>query len=209
MKKSIYFAVTSLVLGSVSAFAATDCVKLSVSVKHAVAADRSTVLEIVANQINANPGCACEVVKAAIEGANADTTLVAAIVEAAAVAAPDQMRLVAQCAIAVAPDSLGAVQAVVAKLDPNKGEGGKSSKSGKEPAAEPASDNNPLDFPAGPNAGTPGGRNGNQVGPRVGDTPNGVPIGGNDPSDNPGVNSPDPDVVDDITDVNPPAPNPL
>ena len=72
MKKTIYFAVMSLALGSLSASAAVDCVKLSVSVKHAVAAERASVLEIVTAQINANPGCACEVVKAAIEGAHAD-----------------------------------------------------------------------------------------------------------------------------------------
>lgn len=198
MKKTLYFAIMGLALGTLSASAAVDCVKLSVSVKHAVAADRASVLEVVTKEINANPGCACEVVKAAIEGVNADSTVVAAIVEAAAVAAPDQMRLVAQCAIAVAPDSLTKVQAVVAKLDPNKGEGGassKSAKSGKEPVApETASAANPLDFPVG--AGTP------QIGPRPGDTPNGIPIGGNDPTGNPGTNGPDPDEGEDMTDVN-------
>ncbi len=197
MKKTIYFAIMGLALGSMSASAAVDCVKLSVSVKHAVAAERTSVLEIVTAQINANPGCACEVVKAAIEGANADASTVAAIVEAAAIAAPDQMRLVAQCAIAVAPDSLGKVQAVMAKLDPNKGEGGKSSKSGKEPAAEAAAEENPLDFPGrGP------------VGPRPGDNPNGFPVGGGDPGGDRGVNGPDPDDLDDITTVDPTPPAP-
>lgn len=183
-----------LALGSLSASAAVDCVQLSVSVKHAVAADRASVLEIVTKQINANPGCACEVVKAAVEGAQADATIVAAIVEAAAVAAPDQMRLIAQCAIAVAPDSLTKVQAVVAKLDPGKGEGGRSAKGAKGGAAEPASaDNNPLDFPEGPS------RSPNQIGPRPGDTPNGQPFGGNDPTNNPGLNSPDPRDVETMT----------
>ena len=194
MKKTIYFAIMSVALGSLSASAAVDCVKLSVSVKHAVAAERTSVLEIVTAQIKANPGCACEVVKAAIEGANADASTVAAIVEAAAVAAPDQMRLVAQCAIAVAPDSLGKVQMVMAKLDPNKGEGGPSSKSAKEPAVEAAAeDANPLDFPTG---GRPGG-----IGPRPGDNPNGVPFGGNDPAGDRGVNGPDPDELDEITET--------
>ena len=200
MKKTIYFAVMSLALGSLSASAAVDCVKLSVSVKHAVAAERASVLEIVTAQINANPGCACEVVKAAIEGANADASTVAAIVEAAAVAAPDQMRLVAQCAIAVAPDSLGKVQATMAKLDPNKGEGGKSSKSGKEAAAEAAPEEaNPLDFPTG------GGRP--IVGPRPGDNPGGAMlVGGSDPSPTVGVNGPDPEELEEVTEVNPIAP---
>lgn len=202
MKKTIYFALTSLVLGALSATAAVDCVKLSVAVKHAVAADRSAVLEIVTNQINANPGCACEVVKAAIEGSSADASAVAAIVEAAAVAAPDQMRLVAQCAIAVAPDSLTKVQSVIAKLDPNKGEGGvsaKSAKSGKEPAVEAAGEEfNPLDFPS-QGLGQGG------VGPRPGDNPNGVVtlIGGGDPVPVRNVNNPDPDVLDNVTETDP------
>jgi hypothetical protein len=166
MKKTIYFALMSAALGSLPAFADVDCVKLSVSVKHAVAAERSSVLEIVTAQINANPGCACEVVKAAIEGVNADAATVGAIVEAAVVAAPDQMRLISQCAVAVAPDALANVQSVLAKLDPNKGEGGESAKSAKsakspkggEVAPETAA--NPLDFPGkglvGPRPGDPG-----------------------------------------------------
>lgn len=183
MKKTIYFAITSLALGVMSASAAVDCIQLSVSVKNAVAAERASVLEIVAAKINANPGCACEIVKAAIEGANADASTVAAIVETAAVAAPDQMRLVAQCAIAVAPDAQGKVQSVLAKLDPNKGEG-KSAKGAVEPAPAPEPSENPLDFPGGS-------RPGNNVGPRTGDNPNGVPVGGRDPVGDHGTNNPD------------------
>lgn len=186
MKKTIYFAFVSLALGAMSASAAVDCVQLSVSVKHAVAAERASVLEIVTAQINANPGCACEIVKAAIEGANADVTTVAAIVEAAAVAAPDQMRLVAQCAVAVAPDSLGKVQSVLAKLDPNKGEG-QSAKGGKEPAAQPEATSNPLDFP--------GSEQKNNVGPRTGDNPNGGAAGGRDPGGDTNVNGTDPGTI--------------
>lgn len=189
MKKTVYFALASLALGSMSASADVDCVKLSVTVKHAVAAERGSVLEIVTKQINANPGCACEIVKAAIEGANADATLVAAIVEAAATAAPDQMRLVAQCAVAVAPDALGKVQAVLAKLDPNKGEG-KSAKGGKDAAPAEAADatDNPLDFP---------GRGGNNpIGPRPGDNPNTGLNGGQDPTGGgTGVNGTNPDDI--------------
>lgn len=193
MKKTIYFAITSLALGVMSASAAVDCVQLSVSVKNAVAAERASVLEIVTAQINANPGCACEIVKAAIEGANADATTVAAIVEAAAAAAPDQMRLVAQCAVAVAPDALGKVQAVMAKLDPNKGEG-TSAKGGKDAVAEPApASDNPLDFPGS-------GRE-NNVGPRIGDNPNGGGAGGRDPSGDRGVNGTDPDNIPETSPV--------
>ena len=196
MKKTIYFAIMSLALGSLPAFSAeTDCVKLSVSVKHAVAAEKSSVLEVVAAQVAANPGCACEVVKAAIEGVNADVKTVALIVEAAAVAAPDQMRLISQCAVAVAPDSLTKVQAVLAKLDPNKGEGGPSSKSAKGGAAETAAaDDNPLNFPGqgpiGPRPGGPGGFS--ELSPGM--DPGGIPaVNGGDAEEN----------VDPITPVDP------
>jgi hypothetical protein len=195
MKKTIYFAIMGLALGSLPAFSAeVDCVKLSVSVKHAVAAERSSVLEVVSAQIAANPGCACEVVKAAIEGVNADAKTVALIVEAAAVAAPDQMRLISQCAVAVAPDALSRVQAVLAKLDPNKGEGGPSSKSAKSAVAEAAPEDNPLNFPGqgpiGPRPGGPGGLA--ELGP------------GADPGSVPSVNNLDPEEV-----VDPPVVTPV
>ena len=158
-------------LGMLSADTTVDCIALSLSVKTAVAADQSRVLEIVSNEVVIAPACACEIVKAAIEGSKARVQTVAAIVEAAATAAPDQMRLVSQCAVAVAPDALAAVQAVVAKLDPNLGETGssaKSSKSAKGEVAEVASTPNPLDFPGqGPIGPTPGGPGGFPLIPRT------------------------------------------
>lgn len=190
MKKTIYFALMSAALGTVSASADVDCVNLSVAVKHAVAADRASLLETVTAQINANPTCACEVVKAAIEGVNADAETVGSIVEAAIAAAPDQMRLISQCAVAVAPDALVNVQSVLAKLDPNTGEGtsSKSAKSGKEPAAAPEEGFNPLDFP-----GT------GIIGPRPGDPGSSIYFPpGIDPNVPPVINNPDP-----VTDSNP------
>jgi hypothetical protein len=154
MKKTIYFAVMSLALGSMSASAAVDCVTLSVSVKQAVAADREKTLEVVSKQVAENSSCACEVVKAAIEGSNADPALVGAIVDAAAAAAPEQAALSAQCAIAVAPDARGAVQAVMAKRG-----------NSAAPAAT-STPENPLDFPAGSD-GAP------VVGPRPGEATGG------------------------------------
>ena len=44
------------------------------------------------------------------------------IVETAIDAAPDKMRLIAQCAIAVAPDALPNIQAILVKLDPQGGD---------------------------------------------------------------------------------------
>lgn len=208
----------SLALGSMSASAA-DCVKLSVSVKHAVAADREKTLEIVSKQVGANSGCACEVVKAAIEGSQADPTLVAAIVEAAATAAPEQAQLSAQCAIAVAPDARAKVQAVIARLG--------SGRSGGQASNVVADGNNPLDFPSGTDASGAGGASagntggsgdgGGTVGPRPGDAPGSAAggvggTGGAGGSGGPGAgvggSTPPPDVIPEpevppVTPVNP------
>lgn len=168
MKKTVFFALFSAALGFLPAHAEVDCIALSVSVKNAVSSDKSQVLEVVSKEVAAAPGCACEIVKAAIEASEATAKTVAAIVEAAATAAPEQMRLVSQCAVAVAPDALGDVQAVLAKLDPNRGEG-ESAKSAKvAPVGEVASTPNPLDFPGqGPVGPTPGGPGGMPVIPQL------------------------------------------
>jgi hypothetical protein len=157
MKRTIVFGAVSAVLALASASAEIDCLKLSLSVKNAVATEQSKVLEIVSNEVSSAPGCACEVVKAAIEGVNAKPEVVAAIVEAASTAAPEQMRTISQCAVAVAPDALAQVQMVVAKLDPNCGESGTSAKGAKAPVTEVAAMPNPLDFPGqGPVGPIPG-----------------------------------------------------
>jgi hypothetical protein len=150
MKKILVFAASSSLLALAQASAETDCLQLSHFVKTAVASEPSKVLQLVEEKVSENPACACEVVKAAIEGAVAEPETVSAIVETAITAAPDQMRLIAQCAIAAAPDALTNVQAVLAKLDPNSGESGdsaKSAKGAKSPAGEVAAMPNPLDFP--------------------------------------------------------------
>lgn len=141
--------------------AEVDCLTIYVSVKHATVAESSKVLEIVAKEVTASPGCACEIVKAAIEGSQAKPKTVAAIVEAAVIAAPEQMRLISNCAVAVAPDALAEVQAVLAKLDPNRGESASSAKDSKKPVGEVAAMPNPMEFPGqGPistSLGGPGG----------------------------------------------------
>ena len=168
MKQTI---IIGMFLGSFAwmpASAEVDCLKLSLSVKHAVAAEQSKVLEIVANEVGAAPGCSCEIVKAAIVASHAKPATVAAIVEAAATASPEHLRLISQCAVAVAPDALAEVQAVLAKLDPNSGKAGHSAKgvvdakSAKDAKGEVATIPNPLDFPGtgpvGPLSGGPGGQ---------------------------------------------------
>ncbi|MEN9975030.1 MAG: hypothetical protein RLZZ282_1036 [Verrucomicrobiota bacterium] len=153
MKMSIRFTLISAAFGLLSssaAFAEADGAKLAQAVKLAVAADKTATLQIVQKEITANPGCACEVVKAAIEGSKADAALVASIVETASVAAPEHMRLISQCAVAVAPDALADVQAVLVKLDPNSGESApvkSDAKSAKAGAVAPPVTSNPLDFP--------------------------------------------------------------
>jgi hypothetical protein len=161
MKTTFQFALVAAALGMLPAasMADVDCLKLAISVKHSVTAQPAKVLEVVEKEITANPDCACEVVKAAIQGAEADASVVAKIVETAATAAPEKMRLISQCAVAVSPESLADVQAVMNRLDPNRGETTYSSKDAKSPkdvAVKPAW--NPLDFPGqGPVGPTPGG----------------------------------------------------
>lgn len=133
--------------------AAPDCQAIFLSVEQRVRLDGSKVLEIVESEVSANPGCACEIVKAAIKASEADATGVVAIVGAAIHASPESMRIVSQCAIAASPDSVAGVQALLAKLDPNSGETGYSSKGAKSAkgakvasiVSEPPA--NPLDRP--------------------------------------------------------------
>ncbi|TAE76560.1 MAG: hypothetical protein EAZ65_07825 [Verrucomicrobia bacterium] len=145
-------------LGIASA-AGADCIKLAATVKNAAAAKPAEVLALVESQVSAHPDCACGIVKAAIQGSAADSKAVAGIVEVAATLVPDQMRMISQCAVAAAPESLADVQAVMSRLEPSRGESDElveGAKGGKDVAVKPAW--NPLDFPGqGPIAPTPGG----------------------------------------------------
>ncbi len=134
-----------------------DCRAVSLSVEQRIKLDVSKVLEIVEAEVGANSTCACEIVKMSIQASDADVALVVAIVETAITAAPDSMRIISQCAIATAPESIAEVQALLAELDPNTGDAnGYSSKSAK--SAKGAKDaevaaivappiENPLDRP--------------------------------------------------------------
>lgn len=173
MKNTIKYALFGAVLAATPAFAAApDCQKVSASVKKAVAAQPDKVLELVATQVAQNESCACEVVKAAIVASDADKAMVANIVDAAATAAPSKMRIIGQCAVAVAPDALAQVQAVVTKLTAVSGDSGYSAKGGDEKGGKsvvvPPVAQNPLDFPNG-------GADGNPVGPTPGG-PGGFPL---------------------------------
>jgi hypothetical protein len=139
---------------------APDCYKVSTAVKKAVAAHPEKVLKLVATQVAQNESCACEIVKAAIVASGADKQLVAGIVEAAITVAPSKVRIIGQCAVAVAPDALAEVQAVVTKHGAVGGDAGYSAKGdekGGKVVMAPLKSWNPLDMPGGLTPGGPGG----------------------------------------------------
>ena len=152
MKNTLKFALTAVLLSvaSVASADVADSVKLSKAVKVAVSADSSKVLEVVAANIAVNEACACEIVKAAIVASDADKKLVAEIVNTAILAAPSQIRMITQCAMATAPDAVSNIQAVVEKY--GSAGGSHSAKGGladeKGVIAPPEADGpNPLDYP--------------------------------------------------------------
>ena len=103
---------------------APDCSEIHRAVKKYVEAHPERVLEVIALQIGNNPSCACEVVKAAIIASEADTAMVSEIVEVAIEVEPSSFRIIGQCAIAVAPDALTAVQTIVNKYGAVSGDSG-------------------------------------------------------------------------------------
>lgn len=108
--------------------------RISRRVTTLVAGDPGRIVEIVSEEVAANRSCSCEVVKAAILQSRLEAKTVAAIVEAAILAAPEHMRITAQCAIAAAPEATAEIQAVLARLDPATGDGGgQSAGSAKSP----------------------------------------------------------------------------
>jgi hypothetical protein len=136
-----------------------NCVPIALSVKQRVKKDPDVALQVVDAELRANPGCSCEIVKAAILESDMKVETVLAIVKVAFEASPENMRLISQCAIAACPDALTAIQSLLAKYEKSTGRGdsAKSAKdaddgeraallSGDEVAAIP----NPLDFPGGP-----------------------------------------------------------
>lgn len=152
MKKTLKLALFGAAFSAVtsSGLLAADCAQLAASVTAAVNEAPAKVLETVQSQIAANSGCACEIVRAAITASDAEKDAVAAIVRTAIMAAPEEARLIAQCAVATAPDAIAEVQAVLSSLEPAQGETvsekGGLAKGGEAPAPFDA---NPLDFPLG------------------------------------------------------------
>lgn len=134
-----------------------DCPSVALAVGQRIKLDSSKVLEVVESEVGANPTCACEIVKTSIKESDADIPQVVSIVETAINVTPENMRIISQCAIAAMPESVAAVQSLLAKLDPNSGNAGtKSAKSSKDAksakeeiasATTPPETPNPLDLP--------------------------------------------------------------
>lgn len=148
-------AISSLAFGifAAPALAESSCEQVVARTKataERAAADPIELLRLIDEEVSAHPDCACEIVKAAILGTDCDDAIVGYVVETAVRAAPEHMRLISQCAIATAPDSLLRVQEVMARLAPAAGKATKSAKSAKgkgvevKPAATPP---DPLDVP--------------------------------------------------------------
>ncbi len=87
-----------------------------------------SLISVVEDSVRNQPSRACEIVKEAISLSKADEALICRVVEAAIFSAPDQLRLISQCAIAAAPDSLTAINSIALIYE----EAGDSSSSGKE-----------------------------------------------------------------------------
>lgn len=105
MKKSSLAIVLSALAVSTAVAADKECPTVSTTVKTEVSAKPQDVLTVVAAQIAANPTCACEIVKAAIEAAKADKDLVGQIVFTAVTSAPAEATTIAECAVAASPEA--------------------------------------------------------------------------------------------------------
>jgi hypothetical protein len=148
--------------------ATTPPCSASLALVASVPSEPEEIENLVTETVTKFPNCSCEIVKAVIEKTKAEPKLVGRIVHAAIVAAPEHMRLTAQCAIAVAPDALAEVQSVFAALEANAGETGSSAKSAKSAKSPKDAKGGGVDTPEAPNGylmspaylpvGIPGGR---------------------------------------------------
>ncbi len=142
MKKSLL--VTLLTVASsamaLAADAAQDCTPVGAQVTQEVTAKPENILAIVSEQIAANPSCACEVVKAAIQAAKADKETVGQIVFTAVIAAPTEATSVAECAVAVAPEASENIKAALRSAVSDKNPVSYGKNSGKDAPLPPADD---------------------------------------------------------------------
>lgn len=101
------------------------CTSLSAQVSKEVAAAPEKVLVIVAELIQANPSCSCEVVKAAIAASKADQDLIGEIVFTAVSAAPAESTTIAECAVAASPAAADSIKSALRRAMSDKNPVGK------------------------------------------------------------------------------------
>jgi len=139
MKKSLLVTLLT-VATSAMGFAAdvvADCGSVGAQVTQEVTAKPENVLAIVSEKISANPSCACEVVKAAIEAVKADKELVGQIVFTAVVAGPTEATSIAECAVAVAPEASENIKAALRSAVSDKNPVSYGKNPGKDVVAPP------------------------------------------------------------------------
>jgi hypothetical protein len=115
MRTKISLFLLTATTGLLSANPTTESVDIATLVKNAATANKLEVAEVVAKEVAANPNMACEIVKNAITASKADATVVAAIVESAILAAPEQMVSIPRCALTIAPDSNEELTSIISK----------------------------------------------------------------------------------------------
>jgi hypothetical protein len=117
-----------------------NCSQPAGELNSAITAKPAEVVTLVYEKVAATPACACEFVKTAIKAAKADDSTTGQIVEAAIAGAPDQYKVIVECAIAVKPTAAGHIRAALQSVF--GGKGGKGStvpmgKGGKVVVVEP------------------------------------------------------------------------
>lgn len=120
MKTLIGITSISLCLTTFPLFAAdTNANAASQETAQRVSQDPGKVLEVVADMVAKAPSSVAGIVKSAIIASKADAKLTAKIVETAIKLLPDQWYLIANAALAVAPDATAEINEVVARLVQN------------------------------------------------------------------------------------------
>jgi len=126
--KSLLMAAVGLLSVGLSDVMGQACAEIGEEVRAAAAAAPQEVNAIVADALNRNPTCSCEIVRGAISGSNANADTIGSIVATAVRIAPDQYQRITECAIAMNPDAAPQVSRALASVF---GTGGKSSGGGK------------------------------------------------------------------------------
>jgi len=108
----------ALIVSLTGIASAADCDAIGAKVKQDIAKTPSKVLVIVDDAVAKNESCACEIVKAAIEAADAkkDAALVREIVVTAVNAAQGMAATIAECAVAVSPSSASEIKAGLSEV---------------------------------------------------------------------------------------------